>query len=130
MDRSDCGVPVMPGNGVPAARHLPLRNATCFLLAICVFLWGFGYKLSLYDPGPHSAYSSNIAKLWIDSKSSRVEQTPHHAATPQGELAALAAAFAFPVISSSHRIELVPVKSAIAKGIPRQLPSRAPPTSL
>lgn len=130
MDRSDSGVTVRLGSRLPALRRRPLRNAICFLLAVSVFLWGFGYKLSLYHPGPHSAYSSNVAKLWIDSKSSHVEQTPRHVATPQGELAAFTASYAVQITYTSHRIALVPVTSTPVNGIPRQLPSRAPPTSL
>ena len=33
-------------------------------LAISVALWGFGYKLSRYNPHPNAASRSSLAKLW------------------------------------------------------------------
>jgi hypothetical protein len=44
-------------------------------LAIAVFLWGFGYKLSLYHPHPPSSSRASVAKLWIDPHSASVATT-------------------------------------------------------
>jgi hypothetical protein len=50
-------------------RHLQGRTfSPCALgllaLAIAIALWGFGYKLSRYDPHPSAASRASIAKLW------------------------------------------------------------------
>jgi hypothetical protein len=37
-------------------------------LAIAVFLWGFGYKLSLYHPHPTPTSQASVAKMWVKSR--------------------------------------------------------------
>jgi len=50
-------------------RHIPAGTfRPCSLgllgLAIAIALWGFGYKLSRYNPHPSAASRASIAKLW------------------------------------------------------------------
>jgi hypothetical protein len=37
-------------------------------LAIAVFLWGYGYKLSLYHCHSGSSSNTTVAKLWIETR--------------------------------------------------------------
>jgi hypothetical protein len=46
-----------------------------FGLALAIFLWGYSYRLSLYQPQRDIASRTLAAKLWVDQK--------HAAATPQ-----------------------------------------------
>jgi hypothetical protein len=41
-------------------------------LAVAVFLWGYGYKLSLYNRHPESSSRASVAKLWIEPRSASV----------------------------------------------------------
>lgn len=38
----------------------------CIALAVAVFLWGFGYKLSLYQTHLLTPSRESVAKLWVD----------------------------------------------------------------
>ena len=67
LDAQPSSDPVTP-NSV-AERHLQggtFRPCAVGLLAlaIAIALWGFGYKLSRYDPHPSAASRASIAKLW------------------------------------------------------------------
>jgi hypothetical protein len=50
-----------------------LRSRACSIgliaLALAVFLWGFGYKLSLYCPHENPAFKASVAKLWNEHRS-------------------------------------------------------------
>ncbi len=52
-------------------------------LAIAVFLWGYGYKLSLYHRHSEPSTQVSVAKLWIEYRStaavaaSRLRARPH-----------------------------------------------------
>lgn len=68
-----------------AFRRLPVRSAPSLLrpysiflilLALGVFLWGFGYKLSLYQVHHGSAARSSVVRMWDDSKSARTLHVP------------------------------------------------------
>jgi hypothetical protein len=62
------------------------------LLALCVFLWGFEYKLSLYDP-PHSfARLVPIAKLLSKNEQPRIATSSSAAASAGPKAARLHAA--------------------------------------
>jgi hypothetical protein len=41
-------------------------------LAIAVFLWGYGYKLSLYHCHARSSSHATVAKLWIEPRTASV----------------------------------------------------------
>lgn len=68
-----------------ASRRLPVRSApSCprpysvalILLALGVFGWGFGYRLSLYEVHSGSAAHSSVVRMWDDSKSARTAHVP------------------------------------------------------
>lgn len=46
------------------------------LLALGVFFWGFGYKLSLYHVHHRSTTRSSVVRMWDDSKSARTLHPP------------------------------------------------------
>ena len=60
-----------PANGRFSARHPAwhslFRPVSILLigLALAVFLWGLGYKLSLYHPHRNHPGQTSVAKLWI-----------------------------------------------------------------
>jgi hypothetical protein len=41
-------------------------------LAVAVFLWGYGYKLSLYQCHSGSSSQTTVAKLWIEPRTASV----------------------------------------------------------
>ena len=83
-------------------------------LALAVFLWGLGYKLSLYHHHSRADQCSGVAKLWIN---------PRHPATPrvlqfrgnQGQFARVQASASwipepiFPIGSVSDRTRFAPL---------------------
>ncbi|HEV2274491.1 MAG TPA: hypothetical protein VGR96_10015 [Acidobacteriaceae bacterium] len=65
----------MEADSIPGDRYSPglqqfLRPLTVGLLglAVAVFIWGLGYKLSLYRPHPSPAARAGVAKLWLGPK--------------------------------------------------------------
>ena len=58
-------------------RKFGLSRRLAFLgLAICVFAWGFGYKLSLYDQSSAPSHRIPIAKLLSGNESSSTAKSP------------------------------------------------------
>jgi len=51
-------------------------SVALLLLAVGVFAWGFGYKLSLYELHNGSAARSSVVRMWDDSKSARTVHVP------------------------------------------------------
>jgi hypothetical protein len=98
-------------------------------LALCVFLWGYGYKLSLYHAHRNPVSRASVAKLWVESKSGR-------------NLQILARAYALAVPdaprATGHQLPLREVGRTFLPATPRSLgavldsllPSRAPPAPL
>jgi len=76
------------------------------MLGVCVFLWGFGYKLSLYDFHQRSLHTIPDAKLLSKNEDSRAADSVH---------AALARA-AFPEPSTFFQFAVVTVAIAWACG--------------
>lgn len=123
--------------GVPG--HLRSRLASSLLrpysvalllLSLGVFLWGFGYKLSLYHVHHQSTARASVVRMWVDSKSARTLQVP-----------ARNYAFAAVDLDCSRRPDpfiLVEVGRTAISAAPRSLsptlnsllPSRAPPIRL
>jgi len=59
-------------------RRFGLFGSLSFLgLAFCVFAWGFGYKLSLYDQTQPSSHQIPIAKLLSGNEQSNTAKSPH-----------------------------------------------------
>lgn len=104
----------------------PCSLGLIFVLALCVFLSGYGYKLSLYHARRHSEARVPVAKLWIESKSARALQLP-----------ARAYAFGVPDLDWSRHEPLplrelgrttIPVAPrSLSLALESLLPSRAPP---
>lgn len=105
-------------------------SVALLLLSLGVFLWGFGYKLSLYHIHHQSTARASVVRMWVDSKSARTLQVP-------------ARNYAFAAVdldcSRSHDpFVLVEVGRTAIPAVPRSLslalnsllPSRAPPMSL
>lgn len=68
-----------------ASQRLPVRSAPpllrpyslfLILLALGVFAWGFGYRLSLYQIHNGSSARSSVVRMWDDSKSPRSVHVP------------------------------------------------------
>lgn len=101
-------------------------------LAIAVALWGFGYKLSRYDPHPSAASRASIAKLWDKQPASFPTNASSH-----GCRAHLPSGTQPPWLSvpSPHRKETsaaldIDRQEERASGPIRSLiPSRSPPVS-
>jgi hypothetical protein len=51
------------------------RSLALTALALCVFMWGLGYKLSLYAPPQASSHPIPIAKLLSKNDSAGLEDT-------------------------------------------------------
>lgn len=49
-------------------RFLQPSTLSVFGLALAVTLWGFNYKLSLYQPHRDTAARTVVAKLWVDQR--------------------------------------------------------------
>jgi hypothetical protein len=98
-------------------------------LAIAVFLWGYGYKLSLYYRDAASSARIPVAKLWIEPRSASVAAGPSLKASSH---------LAHRSLALSVRIQRFPGLSRIVACIPLLsecrvaffdllIPSRAPP---
>jgi hypothetical protein len=62
-------------NGDQYLGHLPIWRSLLrpfslglIALAIAVFLWGLGYKLSLYHSQQNHEAGASVAKLWVDPR--------------------------------------------------------------
>jgi len=53
------------------------------VLAIAVALWGYGYKISLYNPDPNSAVRASVAKLWVERRCAEILTHPNHKSAPR-----------------------------------------------
>ncbi|MFP5234619.1 MAG: hypothetical protein ACLGSD_01850 [Acidobacteriota bacterium] len=51
-------------------------SVALILLALGVFFWGFGYKLSLYEIHEGSTAHNSVVRMWDDSKSARTLHVP------------------------------------------------------
>lgn len=105
-----------------------LRPGTFGLLAIAVFLWGYGYKLSLYHPHRSPDARASVAKLWIESKSAGALHVP---ARPYAIGAAHAdeASTGHAALQDLGRTALPPTPRSRGTILETLLPSRAPPAS-
>jgi hypothetical protein len=54
-----------------------------FGLALAVVLWGFSYKLSLYQSHPDPVVRVQVAKLWVDQRNAAATVAPRAAAKGQ-----------------------------------------------
>lgn len=83
----------------PSLRVLVARSTfqpwtLCLLgLAIAVVLWGFGYKLSRYNPHPDTALRATVAKLWNKQQNPGVDTAPVSRSDAKNKLALAATAF-------------------------------------
>ena len=93
-------------------------------LALLVFLWGLGYKLSLYHHHSGSTACPVAAKLWTGPRAVPLLGAPARASS--GAPAMAAAPQLFPPSGSGAARILFPLLSA-ARGRPSLLPSRSPP---
>lgn len=111
---------------VPAVCKALLRPCAPGLigLALLVFLWGLGYKLSLYHHHSGSAARPVAAKLWTGPRAVSLLRAPARSSSGVPAIAAVPQLFP-PSGSSAARI-LFPVLSA-ARGRRSLLPSRSPP---
>jgi hypothetical protein len=56
-------------------------------LAIAVAIWGFAYKLSLYQPHPSHSAKASVAKLWLGPEgNSLTAKSPKAHLQPRGNL--------------------------------------------
>jgi hypothetical protein len=57
-------------------------------LAVAVAIWGFAYKLSLYQPHPSHSAQANVAKLWLGPKGTflTAKSRPKSHLQPKGTL--------------------------------------------
>jgi hypothetical protein len=98
-------------------------------LAIAVFLWGYGYKLSLYHRHSESSSQVSVAKMWIGPRSASVVAASRSGA----QLHRIAGSLAF-TVPIQHRLWLsrtifciFPVSTRSFASLDFLIPSRAPP---
>jgi len=111
---------------------LPYRPCLLCLwaLSLAVFLWGFGYKISLYQAGPVQHARTSVAKLWVEHRSASAvmaaTQTihPHRIPASQLFLTPLRRTSFLPHLSSADTCSKV-VRLAAFK---TRAPLRAPPS--
>jgi hypothetical protein len=91
-------------------------------LALCVFLWGLGYKLSLYDPPQSVTHSLPKAKLLSKNERPRIFRRSVEAQTEQPAVAPLPAAHltvlflpAVPVLSLPVSIHRQPLANPLRR---------------
>jgi type VI protein secretion system component VasF len=59
------------------SRRLPVWiSSGCLVLALFVFAWGLGYKLSLYDPPQSTSHQIPQAKLLSKNEQGSIAKTP------------------------------------------------------
>lgn len=100
-------------------------------LAVAVFLWGFGYKLSLYHVHPNPFSHISQAKLWIEPRNARTVAGVMQKAKAEPAPCADSLAVTTPAagLCDAGRAEIA------APGAPSQpvsgspLPSRSPPAA-
>jgi hypothetical protein len=98
-------------------------------LAITVFLWGYGYKLSLYHHHSRPSSLASVAKLWIEPRSASVLA----ASRPMAKLHRIAGSLAFtaPIQNdlwlSRTIFCILPASSRSSPSFDFLIPSRAPP---
>jgi hypothetical protein len=98
-------------------------------LAVAVFLWGYGYKLSLYHCHSGSSTHTPVAKLWIEPRSAPIAATSslkaksHFVARSQ---AAVATVQRLPSMCRAFAC-ILPLRERRAVLFDLLVPSRAPP---
>jgi hypothetical protein len=111
------------------------RSKTCLVgitaLALAVFLWGFGYKLSLYQTRLLTASRESVAKLWIEPRGVSVIAAVSHSAQPHRIPASQL--LAAPIFSNSCG-ERAATRAISAQAFcpptqPALIPLRSPPSS-
>lgn len=127
LGREACCVPRPPRRSRWKAL---VRPGTLGLLALSlsVFLWGYGYKLSLYQPHRSPQARASVAKLWVESKSSGALHVP---ARPYAIGAAHAdeASTGHAALQDLGRTALPLTPRSRGTILETLLPSRAPPAS-
>ena len=108
-------------------RPLKIGLAT---LAIAIFLWGFGYKLSRYQIHPNAFSRVSAAKLWDDSRNARVVADVLRKANTHSQPVVDALATTAETQASlpyAGRGELAPLPLPSQQAFISSLPSRSPP---
>lgn len=100
-------------------------------LAITVFLWGLGYKLSLYQPHREVSRKATMAKLWTGRRDlSAVSQEPRTQPHAGPRIHFLAAQGYAPPLATSAAACILRAPALVRLASAIRLPSRAPPSRL
>ncbi len=117
----------------PRLRHIlrPL-NLGLIGLAAAVAIWGFGYKLSLYQPHLNHSAETNVAKMWLGPEGTLLtakSRAKSHL-QPRGNLdVALTPQTSIPLYTR-NRTWTAPISAFAVKTFFTDCPSRSPPNKV
>lgn len=114
----------------PCERFLSPISAGFLGLMMAVVLWGTAYKLSLYHPHPAPVVRTQVAKLWLESRTSFVVPLREIKGIPNDRnhfFAMAAQKLSSPVlIRIPWSADDLPPRQILTAAVP--IPSRAPPS--
>ena len=138
---SSVWVRVIQRSGFVAFRNTRIRNfrvtsaltpwtIALFGLALAVALWGFGYKLSRYNPHLDAAARASYAKLWDKHQDTSELLTSKLTAHPQqcAQLEALSVFFQEPIAPVFAPIHTAEDDRSIVTSLVALIPFRSPPS--
>lgn len=105
-------------------------TAVILVLAIAVGLWGFGYKISLYNPAPNPAVRASVAKLWVERRCAEIVAHIGRTVPPRtsADSQFIPVAYHAPRRLHASLFSRRPGDSRISSAVASLLPSRAPPS--